>query len=52
MSRTRTGRAARADPELRRQHTRDAIGLRLARPPATSYLEYFSGRLGDGPATA
>ena len=51
MSRARTGRAARADPELRRQHTRDAIGLRLARPPATSYLRDFVYGAIDGAVT-
>jgi vacuolar iron transporter family protein len=51
MSRARTGRAARANPELRRQHTRDAIGLRLARPPATSYLRDFIYGAIDGAVT-
>ena len=51
MSRARTGRAARADPELRRQHTRDAIGLRLGRPPATSYLRDFIYGAIDGAVT-
>ena len=51
MSRARTGRAAQADPELRRQHTSDAIGRRLARPPATSYLRDFIYGAIDGAVT-
>ncbi len=51
MSRARTGRAAQADPELRRQHTSDAIGRRLARPPATSNLRDFIYGAIDGAVT-
>jgi VIT1/CCC1 family predicted Fe2+/Mn2+ transporter len=51
MSFTRRGRAAQADPLLRREHTAEAIRRRLAEPPAASYLRDFVYGAIDGAVT-
>lgn len=45
------GRSRRADPELHRQHTPEAIGRRLSKAPPASYLRDFVYGAIDGTVT-